>query len=116
MTTTTPQFSILECSRNILSDESQDKTKHSWRNNFKTGFQISKGDTISIENSFINCLGAENTLVELTGEEDQSEIIDTQGGLEYAFYLTNTGQYSVRLPFVRMQFDSGDHTNDPSRS
>lgn len=111
-TQTYPQYVMIEASRQSLPDESVDGFKNKWKNEVPEGIQVNKGDSISVEASFIHTRGADQQLIELTG--NQTGAADNIGGFELVYFLNNTGQFTARLPFINTVVDIGNGAKRPT--
>ena len=108
------KYTMLECNR--LNgrrqvggiDESQDTYKNKWTNNVNSsGLQINPGDTITCEASAINTIGAADSTLEFTGEENRNGYIDNKCSLTMAYYVNDSGFNMVKLPLVETRTSMG---------
>tara|TARA_R110001632_G_scaffold26702_4_gene72014 strand:- start:2344 stop:6021 length:3678 start_codon:yes stop_codon:yes gene_type:complete len=108
------KYVMLECNR--LNgrrqvggiDESQDTYKNKWTNNVNSsGIQINTGDTITCEASAINTIGAADSTLEYTGEENRNGYVDNKCSLSMAYYVNDSGFNMVKLPLVETKTSFG---------
>ena len=108
------KYVMLECNR--LNgrrqvggiDESQDTYKNKWTNNVNSsGIQIDPGDTITCEASAINTVGAADSTLEYTGEENRNGYIDNKCSMSMAYYVNDSGFNMVKLPLVSTRTSFG---------
>ena len=108
------KYVMLECNR--LNgrrqvggiDESQDTYKNKWTNNVNSsGIQIEPGDTITCEASAINTIGAADSTLEFTGEENRNGYIDNKCSMSMAYYVNDSGFNMVKLPLVSTKTSFG---------
>jgi hypothetical protein len=101
------KYIILECNRlngqtnynNI--DENQDIYKNKWVNNVSNyGLVIEPGDQIVCESVAINTIGASGDTIEILGEKNNNEFLDNLIGINYSFYVNDTGNHLVKLPLT----------------
>ena len=112
------KYILLECNRlngkksfnNI--DESQDTYKNKWINNVSNyGLIVEPGDQIVCESVAINTIGASDDTVEILGEKNQNGFLDNKIGINYSFYVCDTGNHLIKLPLKNHQtYTSQDQT------
>tara|TARA_R110000772_G_scaffold111119_4_gene214884 strand:+ start:3077 stop:6655 length:3579 start_codon:yes stop_codon:yes gene_type:complete len=101
------KYILLECNRlngkqsynNI--DENADTYKNKWVNNISNyGLVIEPGDQIVCENVAINTIGASDDTIEILGDKNNNGFLDNIIGINYAFYINDTGNHLVKLPLI----------------
>ena len=98
---------MLECNRINSSlnynniDESEDVFKNRWINNVNSyGIVIDPGDVINCESAAINTIGAASDTIEILGTETNGLFVDNKIGIDYTYYVNDTGNHLVKLPLT----------------
>lgn len=116
---------MLECNRinsnlnynNI--DENEDLFKNRWINNVNSyGIVVEPGDVINCESAAINTIGAASDTIEILGAETGGAFVDNKIGIDYTYYVNDTGDHLVKLPFTQshtyMTYEPGTAADNPS--
>ncbi len=101
------KYILLECNRingktnyNLIDDD-QDEFKNSWVNNISSyGIVINPGDIIQCESAAINTVGASDSTIEFIGKENDNGFVDNLTGINFSYYVNDTGINNIKLPLV----------------
>ena len=117
------KYIMLECNRlranlnykNI--DEKEDTFKNRWVNNVNSyGIVVNPGDVISCESVAINTIGASDSTIEFTGNENKNGFVDNKVDIVYDYYINDSGQNLIKLPLRNTEtfcaFSGGLTIND----
>ena len=84
-------------------NEKTDEYKNRWVNNVSSyGITINKGDIISCESVAVNTSGTIQDTIEILADENEDGVMDNTIGLEFLYYINNSGYSGLPLPLLNM--------------
>ena len=115
-------YVMLECNRlrgrqsyNPFNEKT-DEYKNRWVNNVSSyGITINKGDIINVESVAVNTSGTIQDTIEILADENEDGVMDNTIGLEFLYYINNSGYSGIPLPLLNMTtyigYDNSTLTN-----